>query len=87
LGAETRTVRNLVLQQAGRLSLLGAALGLFLCWPVGKLLEVMLFGVSNGDVVAWGLAPALLVTAALVAGLGPARRAAMTDPAEVLRSD
>jgi ABC-type antimicrobial peptide transport system permease subunit len=87
LGAEGSSVRNLVLRLAGRLSLAGSGVGLLLCWPVGRLLKSMLFGVFYFDVIAWSLAPLLLIGTALLAGLGPAIRAQRTDPAEVLRAE
>jgi ABC-type lipoprotein release transport system permease subunit len=47
----------------------------------------MLFGIASSDAVSWGAAPALLAIVALVAGLGPARRAARTNPAVTLRAE
>jgi ABC-type antimicrobial peptide transport system permease subunit len=87
LGADRRSVRNLVFRLAGRLSLIGVGVGLILCWPAGRLLTGLLFGVSSLDVVAWILAPALLIGTGLLAALGPALRAERTSPADVLRSD
>jgi predicted permease len=87
LGADRRSVRNLVFRLAGRLSLIGVGVGLILCWPAGRLLTGLLFGVSSLDVVAWILAPALLISTGLLAALGPALRAERTSPADVLRSD
>ncbi|MFN0101816.1 MAG: ADOP family duplicated permease [Bryobacteraceae bacterium] len=87
LGATTGHVRRLVLRYAGKLALAGVTLGLLLCWPAGKALRGMLFGVTNLDMAAWIVAPGLLMAVALAAGLGPARRAANTDPAQTLRAE
>jgi hypothetical protein len=46
----------------------------------------LLFGVTPLDPVAFALAPAILLIAALAACLGPALRAAATDPAMTLRA-
>jgi putative ABC transport system permease protein len=86
LGASTGHVRGLVLRYAGRLALWGCAIGLALSWPVGAALESLLFGVSRGDAASWLLAPALLIAVALLSGLGPAGKAAKTDPAVTLRA-
>ncbi len=87
LGAGTGTVGRLVMGQALRLSLAGVAIGLVLCWPASLLLRTMLYGVTSRDLAAWLAAPVLLIGASLLAGLGPALRAARTDPAEVLRAE
>jgi predicted permease len=87
LGAGRGHVRGLVLRHAGKLALCGAAIGLALSWPVGRALQSLLFGVTNGDAVSWTLAPALLILVALLAGLGPAGKAARTDPAVTLRAE
>ncbi len=87
LGADRRHVRGLVFRHAGKLALWGSAIGLALSWPVGRALQSLLFGVTNGDIVSWILAPALLISVALLAGFGPAGKAARTDPAVTLRAE
>jgi putative ABC transport system permease protein len=87
LGAGRGHVRGLVLRHAGKLALCGSALGLALSWPAGRALQSLLFGVTNGDTVSWILAPALLIGVALLAGFGPAGKAARTDPAVTLRAE
>jgi hypothetical protein len=46
-----------------------------------------MFGVTSGDLVCWLLAPAVLISVALLSGLGPAGKAAKTDPAVTLRAE
>jgi len=87
LGAEARDIRRLVLAHAVRLWLAGAAIGLVVAWPVGRALKSQLYGVGSADAVALAAAPALLLVTALLAGLGPARRAERVDPAVTLRGD
>ena len=87
LGAGKGHVRALVLRQAGLLAVAGCAVGAAFAWPAGRALQSLLFGVTNGDLAAWITAPAVLLAVALLAGLGPARRAAKADPAVTLRAD
>jgi predicted permease len=87
LGATRRTVRSMVLQQAGWLAAAGAMIGLVLAAAVGTLAQSLLFGVPAIDPVSFG-GTALLF--ALVLGLAcwpPASRAAATDPADALRAE
>jgi predicted permease len=86
LGASAGHVRGLVLRYAGRLALWGCAIGLALSWPAGAALESLLFGVTRGDVASWLLAPALLITVALLSSFGAAGKAAKADPAVTLRA-
>jgi ABC-type antimicrobial peptide transport system permease subunit len=87
LGAGAEHVRGLVLRHAGKLALWGSAAGLALALPVGRTIQSLLFGVTTADAVSWALAPALLIGVGLLAGLGPARRAASIDPAVTLRME
>jgi putative ABC transport system permease protein len=87
LGAPSGHVRRLVLVCAGRLALGGSAIGLALAWPVARSLQSFLYGVSSGDSVVLVTAPVVLLAAALLAGLGPARRASRIDPAITLRAE
>jgi hypothetical protein len=54
---------------------------------VAKALRGFLFGIGDLDVISWTAAPALLICVGLPAGLGPALRAAKTDPAQTLRAE
>jgi putative ABC transport system permease protein len=87
LGAQPGEVQWLVLAQAIRLWLSGSALGLIAAWPVGYALRNLLYGVGSLDVVALTAAPLLMLVIALLAGIGPARRAGRIDPADALRSE
>jgi predicted permease len=87
LGAQGSDLRRLVLAHTIRLWLSGSAIGLVLTWPIGRALRSQLYGVGSGDAVALVIAPSLLLVTALLAGLGPARRAECVDPAITLRSE
>ncbi len=87
LGAATSSIQGLVLRQAGRVVVAGAALGLLVAWPVGLAVRSLLFEVPAADL--WSLAGAtvLMLMVALGAALGPAVRASKANPATVLRAD
>src|SRR5262245_23259677 len=87
LGAQTNDIRRIVLAHAARLWQWGSAIGLVLAWMAGRALKAQLYGVGSADAVALAAAPALLLVTALLAALGPARRAARVDPAVTLRGD
>jgi ABC-type antimicrobial peptide transport system permease subunit len=87
LGAQSSDVRRLVLSHAGRLALLGSAIGLVVAFPVSRELRSILYGVGSADLVAWIGAPALMLVTALLAGLGPALKAGRVDPAVRLRGE
>jgi ABC-type antimicrobial peptide transport system permease subunit len=64
---------------------IGLVIGLALSFAVGRTLISLLVGVSPSDPVTYMLVISVLATvAALACGL-PARRAARSDPAAVLR--
>jgi predicted permease len=87
LGAQAADIRRIVLAHAVRLWIWGACAGMVLAWMAGRALKTQLYGVGSSDAVALAFAPALLLVTALLAGLGPARRAGRVDPAVTLRSD
>jgi putative ABC transport system permease protein len=67
--------------------MIGLVIGLVLSLALGRVLSAQLVGVSSIDPVTYlFVVPALTFAAALACGL-PARRAALSDPAEVLRLD
>ncbi|HEY7336750.1 MAG TPA: ABC transporter permease [Bryobacteraceae bacterium] len=86
LGASPIHVGRLVLDQAARLVLIGCATGLALAFPVGRAIQSLLYGVAASDAMALLIAPALLMSVAVLASLGPAWRALRIDPAAALRA-
>jgi putative ABC transport system permease protein len=85
LGAEPRDIVKLVVGQGMRLALLGVAIGVTTSLALTRLISTLLFGVSATDPLAFLLAAAVLVSAALAACYLPARRATRVDPIVVLR--
>jgi len=84
IGADAARVRALVLRQATRLVLAGAALGLAGALVSGRVVETLLFGVTPFDVVSYAAATASLALAVLAAAWWPARRASRVNPAVAL---
>ena len=85
LGAGTGHVRGLVLRHAGRLAFGDRRSDWRSRGRSAEPCESLLFGVTGGDAISWLLAPALLIAVALLAGFGPAGKAAKADPAVTLR--
>jgi len=87
LGAQRADVlRGVVLHGFG-LALPGTLLGLAGAWAGSRLLQSQLFGISASDAATYLVAAVLLLLAALLACLVPARRATRVDPIEVLRAE
>lgn len=85
LGARTGKITRAVLGRSARLAGLGIAVGVVGALATAGLLRSLLFGITPGDPLVLAAAAALLLGAALLASLVPARRAARIDPAHVLR--
>jgi ABC-type antimicrobial peptide transport system permease subunit len=85
LGASPSGLMRLVLFQAGRLTLIGLAIGLLVSFATNRLLASQLFGLSPHDPVLLMTVSAILLVVALLASFLPARRAAKVDPMEALR--
>lgn len=87
LGATWLGVALLVARRGMLMVLVGLAAGLLGAVGTGRLLAAFLFGVAPTD--PWTLASAVvaMLVVSVPACLVPARRAAMTSPAEVLRSE
>jgi putative ABC transport system permease protein len=87
MGADDIAIVRLVLFQALRLVGIGLFLGAVLAAGLGKYLASLIYGLSPWDPQAAGLIAGLMVTAALVAGWVPARRAAALPLANALRTE
>jgi ABC-type antimicrobial peptide transport system permease subunit len=87
LGAQPRDVLWLVVRQGLGLTLLGAAVGAFGAFALGRTLSSLLYGVSSGDTLAFAAAVILATVTALAACALPARRAASIDPLQGLRAE
>jgi putative ABC transport system permease protein len=85
LGATRADVLRLTLAQTGRLTAAGAGVGIALALALTRLIEAGLLGVTRGSPLMLAAVASLLVTAALLAGCLPARRAAGIDPIAALR--
>lgn len=85
LGAQPRSLLVSVLKQALILAAIGVAFGLLGSWGITRAIASQLVGVSTTDPLVFIITPAILVLVALLASFLPARRAAQTDPAVVLR--
>jgi putative ABC transport system permease protein len=87
IGATTRDILNLVFRQ-GMIPLgIGLAIGLTASLAVNQLLKSMLVQVSPADPVTLVVASSVLILAALLGCLIPARRAIRVDPVDALRHE
>ena len=85
LGADAARVRGLVLGQVGRMTIVGAAIGLAAALVLGRVARSLLFEMEPHDPVVLAGAAALLAAVALGAGFIPAYRASRLDPMRALR--
>jgi ABC-type antimicrobial peptide transport system permease subunit len=87
LGATRTAVASLLLRQALRLAVAGAALGIVASLFVAPWLSTMLFGVEPTDPMTLAVVAALILVVAAAAAALPARRAARVDPVVALRAE
>jgi len=87
LGANRTAVLKMVLGQGVMLSIAGAALGLTGAFGATRFLETMLFEVTPLDPVVYLSVVVLLAVVAVAASYVPARRAAVLNPVELLKTD
>jgi predicted permease len=85
LGAQRRSVYQLILKEAAWLTSVGIAAGLVCSVVVATLIRGLLFGVSSWDVSTLAAVAFVLGVSALMATYIPARRAAQVDPSVALR--
>jgi len=87
LGAQTRDVLRLIINQGMKPVLIGLGIGLVAAFALGRLIASQLYQVSAHNPALLGGATILLAATALFACLLPARRASMVDPVQALRTE
>ena len=85
LGANTRTVRGMVLRQVGRMTLIGVLIGGAAAVGLGRAARSLLYGLEGHDPVVFAIATMFLSLVALGAGLIPALQASRVEPMQALR--
>jgi macrolide transport system ATP-binding/permease protein len=87
LGAQSRSVYQLVLKEAARSIAIGVAVGLVCSIAAATLMRTLLFSVRSWDVPTLAAVATVLAVSALLASYIPARRAASLDPVDTLRAE
>ena len=87
LGAQRPQLFRGVIGRGLALAIPGTVLGLAGAWAGNRLLQSQLFGVSGSDVPAYLAGAILLLLAALLACIVPARRATRVNPIDALRAE
>jgi putative ABC transport system permease protein len=87
LGAQTRDVLRLVVNQGMKPVFIGLAIGIASAFALGRLIASQLYDVSAHNPALLAGATLLLATTALIACLLPARRATQVDPIQALRTE
>jgi predicted permease len=85
LGAGQFDILRLILAGAGKLTLIGVAVGLVCALGLTRLMASLLYGVGPRDPLTFVAVPAILISVALLASYLPARRATKVDPMAALR--
>lgn len=87
LGAQRTYVHQMIMKEAGRLTLVGIVLGLVGAVIAASLMGNLLFGVTSWDLPTLAAVAVGLGAASLLASYVPARRAARVDPIIALRCE
>jgi predicted permease len=87
LGARPGLVVRMVLSEVFVLATIGVSIGIPLAFATSRFVASFLFGMQPNDPRAITMAVSILLSAALVAGYGPARTASRVDPIVALRHE
>ncbi|MEX2662263.1 MAG: ABC transporter permease [Vicinamibacterales bacterium] len=86
LGARRSDIVRLVLREGLTLTAVGLAAGLLLSAWLTRTIAALLYGVSEHDPLTYAAVPIVLLLAAALACIVPARRASRLDPLQVLKA-
>ena len=87
LGAQAMDVLRLVVRQGMTPVMFGLVVGLAAALALGRLIASQLYQTSAHNPLLLAATLSILALAALLACLFPARRAALVDPAQALRTE
>ncbi len=87
LGAQTRDVLGLIVNQGMKPVIIGLGIGIVAAFALGRLITAQLYQVSAYNPALLAGATLLLAATALTACLLPARRATLVDPVQALRTE
>ena len=87
LGAQTRDVLRLIINQGMKPVIIGLVVGIAAAFALGRLITAQLYQVSAHNPALLGGATILLAATALLACFLPARRATLVDPVQALRTE
>jgi len=87
LGAQTKDILRLIVSQGMRPVVLGLVTGLAAALALGRLITSQLYQTSANNPLLLAATMSILGLAALFACVFPARRAAMLDPVQALRTE
>lgn len=87
LGADSQSVRRMVLRYAAALMMPGILLGLIGAWVGSRWLKALLFGTAAADPVAHGVAALIFLGVGFLSGWVPAQRATRVDTVQTLTAE
>lgn len=87
LGSRSTQIRELVVIEALRPVITGIAIGWAVSWLIARYVASFLYDVSPRDPLTFAASGAVLLLAALIATIGPIRRATSVDPIRALRAE
>ncbi|HZR26117.1 MAG TPA: ADOP family duplicated permease [Vicinamibacterales bacterium] len=87
LGATTRSIERMLLEESGRTTAIALVVGALLAAGIGRLASNFLFNVSPFDPTVLTVAAVVLATATTLACYVPARRATRLRPLDALRAE
>jgi predicted permease len=87
LGAGRAQIFGLILREGGFLALVGIAVGLVCAYLVGRAMQATLYGVVALDPIVFSAVALVLLLAAMLACVFPARHASKVDPIMALRQE